>query len=221
MNIDPKLVEQWASEWTTLNTLKRRHYIAQRAAEYGAQQERERLLAESEEPVASVFIVINKHNKREQTTSIFGDVNDGDYLYTEAQLAAARLRGEQDAQAKKPDSHALPIAYIKHRQGKIDWDSDDNCVISNTPGAWPIQRKNSGTILSIGPCVADEYAGHAWLDITEEDARLIAAAPLLLDALKHIQRCIPYGGFAQIHHNSLTYQQLDAAIADAEGVKHG
>lgn len=39
----------------------------------------------------------------------------------------------------------------------------------------------------------------------------------LLEVLKHIRRCIPYGGFVQIHDNSMTLAQIDAAIAKAEG----
>lgn len=52
---------------------------------------------------------------------------------------------------------------------------------------------------------------------TEADARLIAAAPELLEALQHILRCIPIGGLAQIHHNSSTWEQIDAAITKALG----
>jgi hypothetical protein len=53
MNIDPKLIIQWYSEWFDLkDDWQCEHYIAQKAAEYGAQQERERLLAGSDEPVA-------------------------------------------------------------------------------------------------------------------------------------------------------------------------
>lgn len=54
-------------------------------------------------------------------------------------------------------------------------------------------------------------------DENEANARLIAAAPDLLEVLKHIRRCIPYGGFVQIHDNSMTLAQIDAAIAKAEG----
>ena len=49
------------------------------------------------------------------------------------------------------------------------------------------------------------------------DARLIAAAPELLDVLMHIRRCIPLGGFAQIHDGSATLADIDAAIAKATG----
>jgi len=51
----------------------------------------------------------------------------------------------------------------------------------------------------------------------EADARLIAAAPELLEALEHIMRCIPMGGFAQIHHGSSTWEQIDAAVSKARG----
>lgn len=47
------------------------------------------------------------------------------------------------------------------------------------------------------------------------DARLIAAGPEILEALRHIMRCIPMGGFAQIHHGSSTWEQIDAAVTKA------
>jgi hypothetical protein len=56
-------------------------------------------------------------------------------------------------------------------------------------------------------------------DESAANARLIAAAPDLLDALQHIQRCIPLGGFAQIHYQSDTWAQIDAAIEKATGEK--
>lgn len=52
---------------------------------------------------------------------------------------------------------------------------------------------------------------------TVHDARLIAAAPDMLEALEHIMRCIPMGGFAQIHHGSSTWAQIDAAVSKARG----
>lgn len=57
--------------------------------------------------------------------------------------------------------------------------------IKSTPGPWPIEHhKNS--ITSIGPIVAEEYAGSAWLDVSEEDALVASAAPdmaLILELL--------------------------------------
>jgi len=54
----------------------------------------------------------------------------------------------------------------------------------HTPGPWPIERKDqSSFIQAIGPLRVDEYAGSAWLEVSDEDARLIAAAPELLEAL--------------------------------------
>lgn len=41
----------------------------------------------------------------------------------------------------------------------------------------------------------------------------------LLAVAEHIQRCIPYGGFCQIHHGSATAADLDAAIASVKESK--
>ena len=60
----------------------------------------------------------------------------------------------------------------------------------------------------------DEQEGR---QIALANARMIAAAPELLDALEHIMRCIPMGGFAQIHHGSSTWEQIDAAVSKARG----
>ena len=54
----------------------------------------------------------------------------------------------------------------------------------HTPGPWEIERGYGTIIKSIGPCVPDEYAGSAWLKVSEANARLIAAAPELLEALQ-------------------------------------
>lgn len=55
----------------------------------------------------------------------------------------------------------------------------------HTPGPWPIERRRNA-ITAIGPCVADEYGGFAWLDVSKADAGLIAAAPDLLEALQTV-----------------------------------
>jgi hypothetical protein len=52
-----------------------------------------------------------------------------------------------------------------------------------------------------------------WQDLTAQRNRLIAERDQLLDVLQHIRRCIPLGGFAQIHDGSATLADMDAAIA--------
>ena len=100
---------------------------------------------------------------------------------------------------------------------------------NHTPGPWCIsEAENSfeiiqdcwgddgdhlGAVVVRAPEIDPENGGIR----NKADAILIAAAPDLLEALKHIRRCIPYGGFVQIHDNSMTLAQIDAAIAKAEG----
>jgi hypothetical protein len=90
----------------------------------------------------------------------------------------------------------------------------------HTPGPWLIERTASGRFIrSIGPLSAEEYAGASWLEVSESDAHLIAAAPDLLAALKlaatmkepedKIERMI-WNGHQQI---------IREVIAKAEGVK--
>lgn len=55
--------------------------------------------------------------------------------------------------------------------------------IKSTPGPWPIERHRN-SIISIGPIVAEEYAGSAWLDVSEEDALVASAAPDMALALE-------------------------------------
>lgn len=59
----------------------------------------------------------------------------------------------------------------------------------HTPGPWVIERDPSNnTIAVIGPCAAEEYAGFAWLEVSEENAQMIATAPELLDFIAMIAR---------------------------------
>lgn len=97
-------------------------------------------------------------------------------------------------------------------------------MLKSTLGPWTIERSRSGTVLSIGPCVADEYAGRAWLDVTEEDAKLIAAAPLLLEALLVLDDVYQDAQFNAPEHRTYAPEAFDeawkkarAAIASAEG----
>ncbi|OMT68751.1 hypothetical protein AQ764_14330 [Burkholderia pseudomallei] len=55
--------------------------------------------------------------------------------------------------------------------------------IKHTPGPWRIERDRTA-ITSIGPIVAEEYAGAAWLDVSEEDALVASAAPDMAMALE-------------------------------------
>jgi hypothetical protein len=57
--------------------------------------------------------------------------------------------------------------------------------IKFTPAPWKIDRHRFvRTIASIGPLQADKYAGSAWIECSEEDASLAAAAPDLYEALE-------------------------------------
>ena len=94
--------------------------------------------------------------------------------------------------------------------------------IKHTPGPWYIRRMKDGkTIAEIGPICADEYAGCCWLDVREEDARLIAAAPDLLEALT--DAVIDFDNWAA-HEDNHPHEHLvawaeraRAAIAKAKG----
>lgn len=79
----------------------------------------------------------------------------------------------------------------------------------HTSGPWPIKREGL-IIKSIGPCIPDEYAGSAWLEVSEADAGLIAAAPDLLEALHKI-----VNNWSDLHPKDRA--QARAAIARAEG----
>jgi hypothetical protein len=97
----------------------------------------------------------------------------------------------------------------------------------HTPGPWslkPVEDRSikhlcpvDGERMSLLTIVHQDEAPPFAAVYKDADAHLIAAAPDLLEALLHIQRCIPLGGFAQIHHKSDTWAQIDAAIAKATG----
>ncbi|WP_233622365.1 hypothetical protein [Burkholderia multivorans] len=59
--------------------------------------------------------------------------------------------------------------------------------IKSTPGTWKIERDHRGmSIVAIGPIVAEEYVGRAWLEVSEEDALVASAAPDMALALEMI-----------------------------------
>ncbi|MCU4119345.1 hypothetical protein [Variovorax sp. N23] len=85
---------------------------------------------------------------------------------------------------------------------------------THTPGPWPIERRQT-SITAIGPCVADEYAGSAWLDVSEADAQLIAAAPDLLAACQQFMYSVPH---TEIHGEpGSLLEVMRTAIAKATG----
>ena len=98
MNIDPKIFTQWADEWDSTGRITYEKYITQKAAAYGAQQERERLMAGSGEPLFLVATGEHCDAKETYTRHEVSPPSLCDFegpLYTADQLAAARLRGGQ------------------------------------------------------------------------------------------------------------------------------
>ena len=89
---------------------------------------------------------------------------------------------------------------------------------AHTPGPWTIELGDQTRTSEIwaGDMIVADVHGHVTRG-SHADARLIAAAPELLEALQHIMRCIPPGGFAQIHDGSSTWAKIDAAITNATG----
>lgn len=88
----------------------------------------------------------------------------------------------------------------------------------HTPGPWT-SYTGTNSIWAEGKRAVCIVTGARKHEDEERDANanLIAAAPDLLEALEHIMRCIPMGGFAQIHHGSSTWEQIDAAVSKARG----
>lgn len=105
---------------------------------------------------------------------------------------------------------------VVHVDGKWCWAFESVAQAvdesSHTPGPWRYDY----------PCVYSA-TGSKLIEIDERmcctahDAQLIAAAPDLLKVIQHIMRCIPLGGFAQIHHGSSTWDQMEAAVTSAVG----
>lgn len=93
--------------------------------------------------------------------------------------------------------------------------------MSHTPGPWRVKEgldRDTGEIATYvygGLTIIAECYGQDSID----NARLIVAAPDLLDVVQHILRCIPIDGFAQIHHGSSTWARLDAVATKATGGK--
>ena len=93
----------------------------------------------------------------------------------------------------------------------------------HTPGPWKIDFGYNRIIKSIGPCVPDQYAGSAWLDVAESDAHLMSAAPIMLQALKEAVPHLEYMAGGMTHAGWKTKEAQEflervlAVIAEAEG----
>ena len=98
---------------------------------------------------------------------------------------------------------------VKHTPGPWVWNAESPTQCGD--GSW--LKSQSGMVLDYAGCGSHECK------VKQADARLIAAAPELLAALQHIMNVVPYGGFAQIHYKSSTWQQLDDAITKAIGLE--
>lgn len=87
----------------------------------------------------------------------------------------------------------------------------------HTPGPWSIERTSRGTFIeSIGPLSTQEYAGSSWIDVSEADALLIAAAPELLAELGKADLII------SVLLNALSTEQKSECAAKIEDLRiHG
>ena len=86
--------------------------------------------------------------------------------------------------------------------------------MSHTPMPWEYVQDGDEPYWSIGMAGQNPIAGNAMVYTREDDARLIAAAPELLEALKNVRRFFSLPGNA-IHQDAI--RQAEAAIAKAEG----
>lgn len=82
--------------------------------------------------------------------------------------------------------------------------------MTHTPGPWKYTRWTHHIVDSTGTGIAFEVAH-------EDDARLIAAAPQLLEAAKEMTRCLNDQTTECTNEFIDALTQLEAAIAAAEG----
>lgn len=96
------------------------------------------------------------------------------------------------------------------------------CPLKHTPGPWRSENQFSCKILNEnGVCVAVPHGPEGrWVDVKEEheaNARLIAAAPELLEALKSIMEELEKDTPTSIYKISELIIKGNKAIAKAEG----
>ncbi len=92
--------------------------------------------------------------------------------------------------------------------------------LKHTPGPWEIRRDNH-KIISIGPVYASYgNRGYVWVEVSGDDARLVAAAPKMIaalidaeEALSHLQNVLA------VRVNPPTLENIRAVIAEATGAQ--
>lgn len=90
-------------------------------------------------------------------------------------------------------------------------------TVKHTSGPWSWRTRPSGFLDALvgnekDVLQAGEYAGASWIEVSDEDASLIAAAPELLEAL-HVVGMSAGWQYMTIESRSL----VESAIAKAEG----
>lgn len=84
----------------------------------------------------------------------------------------------------------------------------------HTPGPWSWYTRNGHRVAIDGSggaevARAEEYGASAWIEVSEDDARLIAAAPELLEALQRLVDAVD--------PESTGWDEAVAAISKATG----
>lgn len=149
-------------------------------------------------------------------------------LHSAPDAELCMIGGKQYAQLTHP--RGGPLTCVENRTGR----TATNVVRADGKWCWAFERimpvveenlHTPGPWRYDYPCVYSA-TGSKLIEVDEcmccttQDARLIAAAPDLLKVIQHIMRCIPLGGFAQIHHGSSTWEQMDAALQEVRGERN-
>jgi hypothetical protein len=96
--------------------------------------------------------------------------------------------------------------------------------MKHTPGPWSLDELDSAGSIAIYQLNAPTRSALAELEIpdveSEANARLIAAAPELLDALENLLALVE-GECPSLLEDDHHYTQVKAAIAKAKGVSRG
>lgn len=92
----------------------------------------------------------------------------------------------------------------------------------HTPGPWQWEKRGGAFRAIEGPsglsvAVTEEYAGDAWIDVSEANASLIAAAPELLAELEMLSNVVEGCGMATMPEVECRLVFARATIAKATG----